>query len=437
MSKKIARQSMRDLRSGNLAGSTSLVQPEDEGIKKVNTREELYKLLDVQTKIAIEQKSGLSLLKIHYKLIGGIDDISTTRIDQQSINTAIETRLNQIDLNLTYTIETQNNSITGYITDKDDKQSSEKQIGQVVNELQKPLQLDGCWYWLEILAGCVILEDLEEKNTRSFIDAAELTVAETTHAMHILLYNPYLNRRAEREKDLKEKITSQMRNEQIEVSLEPIAETKTQKIGARQAITRLANQDDDPDHIFDCAFKNGQIYELGEISRKLATNQFIKQMRNSEEDIETIWLKTAISELANPNFIKSISELVIPANFLGILITDNQNIDAKPVLNVIEEMKLLGVKIGLDEVNETSRNLTKLNKLPIDLIQIDPDLMKNSAIDEESRTKLETIILICQLSNTKTQAPRISTIEEMKVADQIGIDYVQGPLVTGKETQNG
>lgn len=99
----------------------------------------------------------------------------------------------------------------------------------------------------------------------------------------------------------------------------------------------------------------------------------------------------------------------------------------QPVAHIpIEDFHERGVKVSLDHFGATGVNLIDLPHLPLDLLSIDPVLVRDMVTDRGYRVVVDTIIRSASIMNVPVVCQGIDTERIAAVATSLGATYGQG-----------
>ena len=88
----------------------------------------------------------------------------------------------------------------------------------------------------------------------------------------------------------------------------------------------------------------------------------------------------------------------------------------------------MGIQIALDDFGTGYSSLTYLKKLPIDIVKLDREFIKNISIENNDRLIIEHIIKLIQELNLKIVAEGIELQEQVAILKNNNCDYGQGYL---------
>lgn len=112
---------------------------------------------------------------------------------------------------------------------------------------------------------------------------------------------------------------------------------------------------------------------------------------------------------------------------IGIEITETvlmENIEENR--KKVQELKELGVMISLDDFGTGYSSLNYLMHLPLSKVKLDRSFIKRLTDSEESVTLVKLIIDLAHSLSLPVVAEGVEVIEELKLLEQMNVDYIQG-----------
>ena len=117
----------------------------------------------------------------------------------------------------------------------------------------------------------------------------------------------------------------------------------------------------------------------------------------------------------------------LPPKNLEIEITESIMIDSiDKALEVIGEIKKLGIKIAIDDFGTGYSSLSYLNKFPADLLKVDKSFIDEMNSSESSRQYVATIISIGHIMNLDVISEGVEKPDQLETLKEIGCDFIQG-----------
>jgi EAL domain-containing protein (putative c-di-GMP-specific phosphodiesterase class I) len=125
----------------------------------------------------------------------------------------------------------------------------------------------------------------------------------------------------------------------------------------------------------------------------------------------------------------TLNETRLPATSLHLEITESAIISqSHPAVNIIHDLRALGVAIHLDDFGTGYSSLSYLHRIPLDAIKIDRAFI--SAIDSEnlSREVVRAILGLVRAVGVDAIAEGVTSETQVDVLRELGCEYAQGYL---------
>jgi diguanylate cyclase (GGDEF)-like protein len=96
-------------------------------------------------------------------------------------------------------------------------------------------------------------------------------------------------------------------------------------------------------------------------------------------------------------------------------------------VNLLQELKLLGIQLSIDDFGTGYSSLSHLHRLPFDTLKVDRSFV-NNADNEDGRAILNTIVSLAHNLKMRVIAEGIETKEQLEILSNLECDYAQGYL---------
>ncbi|RBW64459.1 sensor domain-containing phosphodiesterase [Vibrionales bacterium C3R12] len=125
-------------------------------------------------------------------------------------------------------------------------------------------------------------------------------------------------------------------------------------------------------------------------------------------------LEAAISKISHPQRI-------------GLEVLESEKIkDYGRMIEVCDHFKDLGVSIIVDDFGSGYSNIDEIIKLEPQVIKLDGSLIRNIDTDKKQRKIAQQLVSLCGIFKAKTVAEFVHNQEVCNIAEDIGVDYLQG-----------
>ncbi|RTZ13773.1 EAL domain-containing protein [Vibrio aquaticus] len=123
---------------------------------------------------------------------------------------------------------------------------------------------------------------------------------------------------------------------------------------------------------------------------------------------------------------ESIAKLNDPYR-LGIEVLESEQIkDFGRMSEICSHFKQMGVRLLVDDFGSGYSNIDEIIRLEPDIIKLDGSLIKTIDVDKKQRQITGQLVKLCQVLNAKTIAEFVHNQEVCNIAEDLGVDYLQG-----------
>ncbi len=238
---------------------------------------------------------------------------------------------------------------------------------------------------------------------------------------------------------LKQKFQNKLIHNDFLLYYQPIVSPEQNKVVACEALLRMKDKDRilSPFHFLDTMDKLDMMEDITIwiLKRIIEDYQEIRtSIANLDEDFY-ISLNISFKELESPLFIERMKNVLSGVDLTKIklcfeIVEKYKLHDKKPINLILQELKLLGIKIAIDDFGVEYANLDMLGKIDYDIIKLDKqfiDNIQNSFIHQES------ILFITKIIKYYKKILVIEGLEDysqLKVLQKLSseIIYIQGYL---------
>jgi diguanylate cyclase (GGDEF)-like protein/PAS domain S-box-containing protein len=260
------------------------------------------------------------------------------------------------------------------------------------------------------------------------------------------IYSSSLNIKSYKLFTLERDLRKALENDEFLVYFQPRVEANTGKIVSAEALIRWEHPIwglISPKEFIPLAEENGFIIEIGDWVFKQVCH-YIKEWKQSGLPIVPISINKSPKRFLrndwNATVFNVLKETNIDPSLLEFEITETTLLQHnETVMNSINLLKEVGIKIALDDFGTGYSSLTHLEKYPIDTIKIDQSFIRNISNHRDEMIIKSTIFLAKGLK-MKVVAEGVETMEQLSFLKQQECDEIQGYLfsrpVSKKEFQD-
>ncbi len=238
---------------------------------------------------------------------------------------------------------------------------------------------------------------------------------------------------------LEQKLKDAIDNEDFTIYFQPQYESETGKLRGAEALLRWPDEHGQfitsPGEFIPIAEKNGAIVPIGSWVLK----ETLKIMNNWRMRFRLplmVAINISAIQLEKDNFVDYVQSLLQMYEFdpksLELEITETAFInDYDIVIERINVLRKLGIKIALDDFGTGFSSLSYLKNMPIDILKIDKTFIDSAIADSQAGIITQAVVDMAGKLGLKTVAEGVETQAQKNFMSSIGCDYIQGYL-TGK-----
>ena len=188
-----------------------------------------------------------------------------------------------------------------------------------------------------------------------------------------------------------------------------------------------------PADFLDIAIESGLVVELGRVVLDLALQDLARwQLRHPS-------LKLAVNlssrQLGRPHFVDEVRALLagadVPATSLCLELTETDLTGlGRSALTTLDELRLLGVRLAVDDVGTGQSSLTHLVTLPVDIIKIDRSFVDQVHLPGAKRAVVEALLSLARTIGLDVVAEGAETDEQVDTLRALGGDVIQGFVIS-------
>lgn len=228
-------------------------------------------------------------------------------------------------------------------------------------------------------------------------------------------------------------LRSAIQNEEFLLYYQPQINLESGKIIGVEALIRWRHPEKgfiSPMEFIPFAEETGYIGEIGEWVLKTAC----KQKRKWEEDgYSHIKMSVNLSSkvLTKEGLVSSIQHILKEYSMnccnIELEITETAVMDdLEKAIEVLQQLKELGITIALDDFGTGYSSLTYVQKLPIDILKVDKEFIKNIINEDKESHILKLIVELAHNLDLKVIAEGVETKEQLEFLRNNGCDIGQG-----------
>lgn len=353
------------------------------------------------------------------------------------------------------------NQLTGFMTEHDflartggdeflvlrDKVTSRRDLEafskKLISIVETPFDLDGEIAHVSMSLGIAIFPE-HGLSSNEIIKNADIAMysAKTSGKNAYRFFDSSMEDEVSREREIEEILRDAIANKEVSLVYQPQCNMRTGRITGCEALMRLNNiyfGEISPVEFIPIAESSGLINELGLWALRTACN-FNQKLIDSGLGPLTMSVNVSVEQLKNPNFAEQVQDILaatgMESRYLELEVTESvmmKNIDQN--INVIKQLRNLGIKIALDDFGTGYSSFNYLTKIPIDTLKMDKSFVDNINNNSRDCHVAESIIALAHNLQISVVAEGVETTDQLLILKKQGCDILQGyifsrPLLT-------
>lgn len=225
-------------------------------------------------------------------------------------------------------------------------------------------------------------------------------------------------------------------NKEFVVNFQPIYSVNKKMIIGAEALVRWVRDGKViyPDKFIHIAKRTGDIYEIDNYVLKEACI-FCKEKRKEGFKDFQVSVNASYRFLKQHKFIDKLKDVLdevgLDPNGLKLEITEDEVLeDAKQVVELLKEIKALGVMIALDDFGVGYSSFSYIKILPIDTIKIDRSLLSKIENDRKTVAIIETLIKLAHTLELDVIAEGVEMQDQLDLLKTLNCDKIQGYFIS-------
>ncbi|SKC83655.1 putative bifunctional diguanylate cyclase/phosphodiesterase [Maledivibacter halophilus] len=320
------------------------------------------------------------------------------------------------------------------VTDIKDLNQLYKLSNRIINSLEKPWILNDQEFYISTSIGIAIYPDHGQdfQTILRNADTAMYSAKEAGKKGYKIFKEEMYMQKIEFI-DMKKSLKHGVENNEFILYYQPIIDLKEDKIIGSEALIRWNHPQKGripPNNFIPTAEKTGIIKDIGKWTLETACTQY-KNWIDKGYNPNKISVNMSAIEFRQKKLVKNIKgileEIGLEKKYLVIEITENTILeDLDYTIDVLNELKKMGIRIALDDFGTGYSSLNYLKKLPIDFLKLDKSFIDNVTIECKDQAITKCLIRLAHNIGLQVVAEGIETEEQYNYLKTINCDLGQG-----------
>lgn len=206
-----------------------------------------------------------------------------------------------------------------------------------------------------------------------------------------------------------------------------------------EALLQWENQrlgDVNPELFIPLAEQTGLIVGLGRWLLSEACHQLAQWQEEHRDQDLTMSINVSVVELAVEDYTIHLAEIIrrtgIDPASLQLEVTESMVAnDTDAVVDQLEEIRSLGVRVALDDFGTGYSSMSQLNSLPVDCVKIDRSFIHAMIDDRRASAMVQALIGLARALDLTIVAEGVETYQQLDALREPDCDQAQGHLLAG------
>lgn len=320
------------------------------------------------------------------------------------------------------------------IADIKDESDLTPLIEDILSAISSPMEVDGKELQVTASIGVSLAGD-DMSQPMDFVKQADLAMSQAKRlgGNTAQNYHPDMEKTLNHKLSLRAMLQQAVENKEFELYYQPQVKAGTGRLIGLEALIRW-NQPEigliGPDEFIPLAEEMGLINEIGQwVIEEAANYNRSLQERGLIELV--IAVNLSAMQFKTLGFVKQLGETLakvqLEPKWFELELTESLVLDnIEQVVDKLQRLKKLGVKIAIDDFGTGYSSLNYLKRLPIDKLKIDKSFVNDLVTDDKDAAIIRAIIAMAHQLGVKVIAEGIETAAQATLLDRYLCDELQG-----------
>jgi diguanylate cyclase (GGDEF)-like protein/PAS domain S-box-containing protein len=324
------------------------------------------------------------------------------------------------------------------LEDIQDSMDATRVADRIQHDLALPYVLEGHKVFVSASMGIVLSESKYEQPDNILRDAdIAMYRAKGLGRGRYEMFDATMLDRAMTRLELETDLRKALERKEFIIHYQPIMELKNNLIVGFEALVRWQHPTRglvSPAEFIPTAEETGLIVPIGHWVLDEACHQLRKwQVQFPSDPPLTISVNLSVRQCTQTDLAQKVAEILqktgLDASGLKLELTESMIVeDAKSTLNMLSELRALGVQVQIDDFGTGYSSLGYLQRLPIDTLKIDLSFINRIGKDGSGSEIVRTIMALAHDLGMKVVAEGIETDEQLSKLKAMNCEYGQGYL---------
>ncbi|BCA96009.1 hypothetical protein TUM19329_23700 [Legionella antarctica] len=306
---------------------------------------------------------------------------------------------------------------------------------KILDSLNQPFQIKNRDININTTMG-ISLFPKDGKTVNELLKCADLAMyqAKERGGNQYYFYAKYLNERSKSCFKLEAELRKAIKNKEFFLLYQPQFNINPGSLLCAEALIRWNHPTRGlllPLDFIPIAEDSGLIVPIGEWVLREVCRQ-INAWHKTGLPLIRVAVNIATQQLRQANFTHTVQEILnefeLDSQYLEFEIAENVVITHQDIIQTINQLKEIGIKIALDDFGTGNSSINYLKQIQFDCLKIDKSFVQNISTSRSDEVIIEAIIAMARSFNFKVLAEGVETLKQMDFLKQRDCDEIQGFL---------
>ena len=407
-----------------------LINPVTDRKSKIALEQDLKKV--IETNKSLKECAVIAFDVVHFNSVNKIFGRQVGDTVLNKIASTVEERIDTEKVTLYHTSEDKFFVLINNLTNVETY--AVNFVKDLITKFSDPIKLYNNLIVIQLKYGIYFLEDtITSADTAIDNVVMALKSAKNSRISDYQIYDIHIGRIITKDMQMNSDMVKAVENNEFKLFYQPQYDVKAKKIVGFEALIRWANPKyigESPLKFIEMAEKNDLIIEIG----KFVMDEAFKTAKQYEDQGISFSINVSPVQLLQSGFVNDListaEKYELKPSSVAIEITET--IMMELFEDIIDKLRLIrsyGFEIHLDDFGTGYSSLLYLNSLPVNVIKIDKEFVRDLK-EESTRLILSKVISMAVGLDLKVIAEGVETDKESQLIEKYGGQIIQGYLIS-------
>ncbi|GGY61388.1 bifunctional diguanylate cyclase/phosphodiesterase [Pseudoduganella albidiflava] len=314
------------------------------------------------------------------------------------------------------------------------RQPRPEQVQRLLAALAAPLVLDDKEQFISGSAGVAVCPD-DGTDAAVLMERADIAMfrAKEMGGNNYQFYTSAMRERLGERVQMETAMRRALDRREFVLYYQPQVDIASGRIVAMEALVRWQHPEMGmvaPARFIPLAEETGMILPLGAWVLESACRQLVEWQREGRDYLR-VAVNVSARQMAEQDFVQSVARVLDetgldPAS-LELELTESAVMnDVEHAIEVMSDLKALGVKLAIDDFGTGYSSLAHLKRFAVDVLKIDQAFVRDLTIDPDDAAIVTTIIALAANLNLQVISEGVETLDQLSFLREHGCSQMQG-----------